>query len=519
MHASESSFDDNQTLAGEYDNNKASESTRRPTAPLPLVQLLIVYFIQFAEPVTATVIYPFINQFVGETDITGGDERRTGYYAGILQSVFFLAEAATVVGWGIASDRFGRRPTLLIGPLGLSIVMLGFGMSSNFWLLVFFRFLQGTFNGNIGISKSVIGELTDSTNMADAFAAISMVWCMGVTFGPILGGLLSDPAVRWPDGLGKLEYLKNHPYFLPCLAASLIAFLSYLSGVVALKETSSAAIEWQEKKKLNIRTEQTQFSAPDASTPLTVNKGATTYGTNESSIAQTTPSSDLERGPRGTEHKPPTLQSLLTPDVVAVMTNYAFFTFLEMSFQVLIPLMWSTSVRLGGLEFTPYNIGVTMGVYGLINAFMQICFLGMFIRRFGPRKVYRVAFSCLLVCFSGFPFAAYFSRHAGGPDWKVWCVIVVQLAAGVMVSSALGAMQVMIQGVTPSNSALGTMNGMGQCVASVARSLAPSMTSSLYAVSLQRHLIGGHAVYYVLLGFVACGIRLSFTLPKKLHLC
>jgi hypothetical protein len=55
----------------------------QPT-PLPKLQLFSVFLIQIAEPLTATVIYPFINQFVRETGITGGDEKKTGYYAGLI---------------------------------------------------------------------------------------------------------------------------------------------------------------------------------------------------------------------------------------------------------------------------------------------------------------------------------------------------------------------------------------------------------------------------------------------------
>lgn len=55
----------------------------KPT-PLPVLQLLSVFLIQFAEPVTALCIYPFVNQFVRETGITKGDETKTGYYAGII---------------------------------------------------------------------------------------------------------------------------------------------------------------------------------------------------------------------------------------------------------------------------------------------------------------------------------------------------------------------------------------------------------------------------------------------------
>lgn len=98
--------------------------------------------------------------------------------------------------------------------------------------------------------------MTDKTNIADAFAFIPLVWSVSSTLGyvysflchsdesnpslsPILGGLLSQPAVQWPETLGKIEYLRNHPYFLPCFAAAMIAFLTFLSAVVGLREVRS----------------------------------------------------------------------------------------------------------------------------------------------------------------------------------------------------------------------------------------------------------------------------------------
>lgn len=52
--------------------------------PLPKLQIGICLLIQFAEPVTAQCILPFINQLVSELDITNGDERKVGYYVGII---------------------------------------------------------------------------------------------------------------------------------------------------------------------------------------------------------------------------------------------------------------------------------------------------------------------------------------------------------------------------------------------------------------------------------------------------
>jgi len=45
---------------------------------------------------------------------------------------------------------------------------------------------------------------------------------MGVTIGPMIGGVLSHPVDRWPEILGKIAVFCNHPYFLPCFAAAVV---------------------------------------------------------------------------------------------------------------------------------------------------------------------------------------------------------------------------------------------------------------------------------------------------------
>lgn len=63
------------------------DAVKEQRTPLPKFQLFLVLLIQFAEPITALVIYPFINQFVRDTGITKGDDKKTGYYAGVIVSV------------------------------------------------------------------------------------------------------------------------------------------------------------------------------------------------------------------------------------------------------------------------------------------------------------------------------------------------------------------------------------------------------------------------------------------------
>ena len=85
--------------------------------------------------------------------------------------------------WGRASDRIGRKPVLLGGLLGLTLSMVGFGLARDYWALVLARCAEGALNGNIGVIKSIMGELTDETNVARAFAWQPLPWSTGATIG------------------------------------------------------------------------------------------------------------------------------------------------------------------------------------------------------------------------------------------------------------------------------------------------------------------------------------------------
>lgn len=99
------------------------------------------------------------------------------------ESVFFAAEAVTVLGWGRLSDRTGRKPPLVLGTLGCAAAVSCFGLSSRFWMLILCRSVQGVFNGNIGITKAVVAEITDATNIAQAFSLMPLMWGVGVSIG------------------------------------------------------------------------------------------------------------------------------------------------------------------------------------------------------------------------------------------------------------------------------------------------------------------------------------------------
>ena len=247
---------------------------------------------------------------------------------------------------------------------------------------------------------------------------------------PIIGGLFSGPAVRWPDTLGKLSYLRDHPYFLPCFIPSVLAFVAFLGALVGLKEvfmtissflhfsdyvqTLPSAILQQRHRK-----EKMSHSRSTSSTSLLEDRDAFNYRSIEDNSAGSWKKSKIPQ--------PPSLPALLTPRVLIVTINQGFVCFCDISMQVLIPLMWSTSLEHGGLGFTPYTIGLTLGTFGVVNVVIQVMLLGKLIRRFGPRIVLIFSFPAFLVSLACFPLEGHLARQTGGADWRVWTVIIVHL--------------------------------------------------------------------------------------------
>lgn len=110
-----------------------------------------------------------------------------------------------------------------------------------------------------------------------------------------------------------------------------------------------------------------------------------------------------------------------------ILTNYTIFALIDMCYAVLIPLMWSTPVGIGGLGLSPFQIGLTMGIWGFLNAFMQINVTGRVIRKFGGAFVFKFAFVFYLLCFSTFPLSTFLAEEHGRVYVGSWLVIAAQL--------------------------------------------------------------------------------------------
>ncbi|KAJ3866719.1 major facilitator superfamily transporter [Lentinula novae-zelandiae] len=453
------------------------ERRKRAPTPLPKVQISILMLLQICEPITSQSIYPYINQLISELDITGGDERKVGYYAGLIESLFFVTEAMTVFQWSRASDHIGRKPILLIGLAGSMISMLLFGLSKTFWALVISRCLTGLLNGNIGVMKSTIGDLTDSSNRAEGVSMLPVVWSLGATIGPLIGGTFARPHERFPK-VFTAPFWKAYPYFLPCLIGVGYVFVAFWITAFAFKETIP------KKRRSRILS---RASSTDSSENSDFNSRA---------------------------DRPLLLRELFTYRVVLSVSNYVALAFLNISFNALLPLFLAMPLNIGGLGLPPSAIGYIMGGYGAATGIFQFFWFAKINRMLGEKRVFVTGMMVLPGCFMMLPMISVVAQNFGVYA-LVWVMIAFTMMLAVIMDMAYGAIFMYITASSPTKAALGATHGLSQTSASISRAIGPALSASLFSLSVQEGWLYGYAVYVIFAMLSVAGIFLSQQLPEE----
>ncbi|KAI0279262.1 MFS general substrate transporter [Russula aff. rugulosa BPL654] len=447
-----------------------SESTlqKRPT-PVPWAQVWILLVLQLAEPLTSQVIYPFTPEFVRNVGITHGDESRVGYYVGMMQSMFFATQAITVLHWSRLSDVVGRKPIILIGLFGLSLSMFSFGLSTTYWGAAFCRSLNGALNGNVGIIKSIVAEITDPTNIPQVYAYMPIAWSLGGALGPMIGGSLSRPTERFPDTFGNSEFLKNYPYFLPCAVSATFSAFAWFLTFVFLRET---------------------VPSPKSLRTLLAKKSNT---------------SSFKAYP---------LRRLMTRRVLLSVTNYATLSLVDISYRAVHPLFFSTPISRGGLGLDPPSIGKILACFGVLNGIFQVTCFARAHALCGIKRLFVGGLCCSVPMFALFPVMNAIAR-AYGLGLAVYSAVALQIVCSLGLSSCYGCIFIYISASSPNRASLGATNGIAQLLVSIMRAIGPAAATSLFSLSQAGGYLGGGMVYLVLLMISMAAVTFGTTLPPQ----
>lgn len=162
-----------------------------------------MFFTIFIDMLGIGILLPVIPQLLGDPNspyfLLPTSEADLGLiFLGLLVSSYPFAAFFAAPILGAISDKFGRRPVLLISILGTSISYFIFAYAifiKNIPLLFFSRIVDGITGGNIAVAQAVIADITKPEERAKTFGFIGAAFGLGFIFGPFLGGILSSPSV------------------------------------------------------------------------------------------------------------------------------------------------------------------------------------------------------------------------------------------------------------------------------------------------------------------------------------
>ena len=111
---------------------------------------------------------------------------------GWLTAIYALCQFVAAPGLGLLSDRFGRRPLLLICLLGSVIGYVMFGFGGALWVLFLSRVIDGLTGGNFSILFAYVGDIIDPEERGKYFGIFGAAGGIGFIIGPVIGGVASN---------------------------------------------------------------------------------------------------------------------------------------------------------------------------------------------------------------------------------------------------------------------------------------------------------------------------------------
>ncbi len=108
---------------------------------------------------------------------------------GVLLASFSIAQLVAAPIWGRVSDRYGRRPALLIGLMASALAFLVFGLATSLWVLFLSRIVQGAGGGTTGVAQAYVSDTVAKEDRARALGWLSAATNAGISIGPAIGSL------------------------------------------------------------------------------------------------------------------------------------------------------------------------------------------------------------------------------------------------------------------------------------------------------------------------------------------
>ncbi len=159
--------------------------------------------------------------------------------ATLLVAIYSLMQFFFAPIWGSLSDRYGRRPILLLSLAGSVIAYIGLGVANSLWILFVARGLAGVMAGNIAAAQAYIADITTPANRARGMGMLGAAFGLGFILGPAIGGILA--------GI-EPQKINSH---LPSFFAAGLSLLAFTVALILLPESLNPEIKAKIKSQPN----------------------------------------------------------------------------------------------------------------------------------------------------------------------------------------------------------------------------------------------------------------------------
>jgi multidrug resistance protein len=159
-------------------------------------KLTVLMITAFVDMLGLIIIYPLLPFYAEDL---GADAA----IVGALIASFSVAQLIAAPVWGWLSDKYGRRPAILIGLLLSAVAYVIFAFASSLWLLFLSRVIQGLGGGTIGVVQAYVSDVSDTKDRAKTLGWLSAVTSLGAVIGPAIGSALVRFGGRHAPGLGS----------------------------------------------------------------------------------------------------------------------------------------------------------------------------------------------------------------------------------------------------------------------------------------------------------------------------
>lgn len=157
-------------------------------------RLVVILSIITLDAIGIGLIFPILPSLLKQ--VTGSGDVSVLY--GVILALYSLAQFVFSPVLGALSDRFGRRPVLLVSIAGATIDFLVMATSKAFWVLLIGRAISGMTAANMAVATAYISDITEEHERAQRFGYMSACFGIGFIIGPVLGGLLGAVSIRAP---------------------------------------------------------------------------------------------------------------------------------------------------------------------------------------------------------------------------------------------------------------------------------------------------------------------------------